>query len=216
MTDSTICNSTGDWIIYQGSGNTDGAGNTITQTCASDDCNGDDIPDLIQIADGTFADCNGNSTPDTCELNDTLYASVDRTPDSPVDYIEFDVTTLGDAGDEVSLRIAALGERPPVNSCTSTSTTIPRPRVQHRRTRLRGGGDRLHHQPRGLEPGPQHPTDPDQRTRHDPDACAAPRTAIEVRVPWCPTATRTASGTNANRTPTPTGRSTPATNVLTR
>ena len=53
---------------------------TVTQTCSLDDCNGDEVPDFIQIVDGTLEDCDGNGVPDDCERTDSFAASEPRTP----------------------------------------------------------------------------------------------------------------------------------------
>ena len=42
-----------------------------------------------------------------CEISDTFAASVDRTPESITDFIEFDVSAMADANDTVTLGISA-------------------------------------------------------------------------------------------------------------
>lgn len=46
------------------------SGNWLIRARASrdGDCNGNDVPDACEIADGSAVDCNGNAIPDSCEL----------------------------------------------------------------------------------------------------------------------------------------------------
>ncbi|MDG2031293.1 MAG: C-type lectin domain-containing protein, partial [Phycisphaerales bacterium] len=76
----------------------------------SADCNGDGIVDFGQILDGSIADCNNNYIPDVCELSETLALSVDRTPDSPDDFIVFDLSSSPDASSDVELEVAMVGD----------------------------------------------------------------------------------------------------------
>lgn len=45
----------------------DGDGDGVPDSC-TDDCNGNGIPDAIDVATGISEDCNGNCTPDECDL----------------------------------------------------------------------------------------------------------------------------------------------------
>ncbi|MCH2141278.1 MAG: hypothetical protein MK100_09665, partial [Phycisphaerales bacterium] len=76
----------------------------------SADCNADGIVDFGQILDGSVTDCNGNFIPDVCDISDTFAASVERTPESITDFIEFDVSAIADANDTVTLSITAVGD----------------------------------------------------------------------------------------------------------
>ena len=73
----------------------------------SADCNGDGIVDYGQILDGTFVDCDGNGVPDECDLSETLAATEPDIPTSATDFIVFDVSSMGDAREDVSVEISA-------------------------------------------------------------------------------------------------------------
>ncbi|MCH2134620.1 MAG: PA14 domain-containing protein [Phycisphaerales bacterium] len=45
----------------------DSDGDGIPDTCNAD-CNGNGVPDSLDLADGTSSDCNGNCTPDECDV----------------------------------------------------------------------------------------------------------------------------------------------------
>ncbi|MEC8320951.1 MAG: right-handed parallel beta-helix repeat-containing protein, partial [Planctomycetota bacterium] len=110
MNDSTVCDGEGDWIAYQGGGSLSGSGNTITGSCSLDDCDGDGNVDAVQILEGILTDCDRNLVPDECELTDLLAASEPRTPESVADFVEFDVSTMADARDTVTVELSASGD----------------------------------------------------------------------------------------------------------
>ncbi len=85
LTDTTVCGNTPDQIIGDW---TDSGGNYVSPLCEGDndgdgvldsedncylynpdqtDCNGNDVGDVCDIADGTSTDWDGNGIPDDCE-----------------------------------------------------------------------------------------------------------------------------------------------------
>ncbi|MGE4619923.1 MAG: HYR domain-containing protein, partial [Planctomycetota bacterium] len=55
------------WTIIDIHGNENTATQSITVTVDETDCNGNEQPDVCEIASGSAEDCNGNGIPDECE-----------------------------------------------------------------------------------------------------------------------------------------------------
>ncbi len=84
-------------------------GNLIAEECESD-CNFNGIVDTVDIVNGTSTDCDADGQPDECQFVSTRSLSVPRLPTSLADAVEFDVSELGEAYDDVVLEIAASGD----------------------------------------------------------------------------------------------------------
>lgn len=104
----------------------------------SADCNGDGIVDYGQILDGTVADCDGNGVPDQCDLNAVFAETQPGTPAGPTDYLTFDVSSLPDAQDTVTIEVSALGEL--AGPARFLFVYIDEPTVENRIGIVFGGG----------------------------------------------------------------------------
>ena len=74
------------------------------------DCNGNDVCDLVDIAEGTAEDCNGNKVPDTCEQIIDVAVEYHGIPGND-DRLRFETIDLPDSAEEtITIEIRANGD----------------------------------------------------------------------------------------------------------
>ncbi len=129
LTNTIVCGNTPDQIY---GGWTDNGGNTVADECPPDDddgdgvpddidncylynpdqldCNGNEIGDVCDIADGTSHDLNLNGIPDECEDSDGdgIPDNMDAFPNDPNEWADSDGDGMGDNEDHAALGVCCV------------------------------------------------------------------------------------------------------------
>lgn len=56
------------WTATDSAGNTSTFDQSVSVTVDMTDCNGNSVPDVCEVVEGSVPDCNGNGIPDSCDL----------------------------------------------------------------------------------------------------------------------------------------------------